>query len=156
MHRLLLVHDGDRLGNELCIGLLRLSCLHSLLLCLHLLRLYYVGICSVMWAREALAFVTDECWLLRWHLLDHHRLLWRLLSLVLYDNCILEAHVDRLVHGLLHHLLLLLFHSTQILSTNFPISSFIHLTFMNALVVHEHVRGLGDLAAAHSLRTVVL
>ena len=64
--------------------------------------------CLEVRARMALALIADERWLL--HRLNHHRLL-LLLLLVLYDDCILEAHVDRVaVHGLLHHLLL--FHST--------------------------------------------
>ena len=57
----------------------------------------------------ALALIADERWLLRWHRrLNHHRLLLLLLLLVLYHDCTLEAHVDGVVvHGLLHHLLLL-------------------------------------------------
>ena len=160
--RLWLMHNRNRLSHKLwnlSSGLLLLSCLHSLLLSLHLLllALEYVRICCIeMRARMTLALIADKSWLFRWHLLDHHRLLLRLLCLVLYDDCILDAHVDRLMHGLLNHLLLLLFHSTQILSTNFPASGFIYLTFIHALVVHEHVGWLGDLTAAHSLHTVIL
>ena len=158
MHWLLSVHYRDRLCHklrDLSSRLLLLSCLHSLRLSLHLLVLEYIGVRNVeVRTRMTLALITDERWLLRRHWLDHHRLLLWLLCLVLNDDCILEAHVDRLMHGLLNHLLLLLFHSIQVLSANFPTAGFIYLTFIDALVVHEHVCRL--FTTAHSLYAVVL